>query len=293
MNETLQRIDRGVHDHEHDELSGHQALVVRSSAMLGQNAELNNNVVIHCDVVNQNLTINGNASIKGSVLNSTIMCFGHLRIAGSCEKSTVYARGHISGFIVRQADVFSEQNVIIHREVQDSTVQAAASILAASAKLSSSRLSACDTIIAHRVKASSGEASELELGNVFLRRRKECILYRRMAQDAHELKTKREVLRATQDALERGSNLPHSQAQIQKLEADLEQVRAAAEKSAFHYHQLCMHWAHPEHYNVSVLSHLEAGTTIRIEEYSRVEERDRNEAEYSLNGQQLLARFRD
>ena len=268
-----------------------QSLVVRSSAMLHEQTEYNTSLAVHCDVVNANLTIVGNASFKGSILNSTIMCFGQLRVVGHCQGSTIYARGNVSAFIVRGSDIFSEQNILLQREATDSTLQAAASIFASTANVGASRLSACDTMILHKVRTETDQACELELGNIFLRRRKECILYRRMLADFHDLKTKREVVQALQHQREQGLELTSPSAHLLRADSELEQLITQSRQSEELYRSLCEQWANPTHYHTTVLSNIDAGTIIRIGEEELVVEKDRITAEYELSDGKLSFRY--
>lgn len=83
----------------------------------------------------------------------------------------------------------------------------------------------------YRVRNEGESSCELELGNIFLRRRKECIMYRRMLSDFHSLKTKREVVAALQHTREQGLLHTPPGAQLLRAEADLEQLVEHSRKS--------------------------------------------------------------
>ncbi len=257
-----------------------ETLVLRSCHALTNQPEFSSNLIIHCDLTDQQLTVAGDVHIRGSIKQCSIISQGQIRVDGVCESSSLFARGNVALTVVRGSDILSHQSVIVRREVRESSIQAIYSIFAATARVQASRLSACDTISLQRVLLHKERHTELELGDTFLRRKKESILYQNMVNDGRTALTMLEVLQAVQQATERDGQDAVHEPQLRRAERELERARHYARQSEERYRKYCTLWDDPQHYRIVIAADVAPGTIIRMEDQVLTEEHHRAQAEY-------------
>ncbi len=241
---------------------------VRAEELINRSSELVGNVTCHGDLVNAVLSVSGNLTVHGEIRSSTIVCLGHFRSDSLCANSSIYARGNVSTHIVRHCDVFSEESVLIGREVRSSILQAAGSILGLQACCYASVLAAFESLNIGKVCESEESSTELSLGDLFLRRRKAAVLHQRMIMTERDYAIKHEVAVVHRKAREHEENASQCTATMLRIERELEQKKEAAEIARKHYESFQEDSLNGHGGCIVVERTIAAGTLIKIGEQS-------------------------